>query len=201
MLCLGLLAWRDLPAYFVTWPRDAEVNSIYRDDLQQLAAYTQAHQAQHVLVSSLEPIADDPTIYRYYAPHGDSAWFDGRVSVLLSEQPTLLAVSAYVPLSPAHARWLSPALGTETLSPVRRQDGAVAFDLYRLATDGGAALRAELARHARFPVYPRFADQPPPEVIAAGGVLCQCGLAIGSSYLPWISRRPHSPAKANRWMG
>ena len=135
VVVLGVTAVADFHAYFVVWPQNTEVQSIYRDDLEQLAAYVQTTGEPLVAVSTpnteLDPLIVD------YIPHPNPeqshlAFFDGATTIVLSEEQALIAVSPLSPISQAHAYWLQPETGTEYAGQLMRQDNEVAYDLYRL---------------------------------------------------------------------
>jgi hypothetical protein len=137
---VGLL---DARAYFVEWPANDEVHAIYRDDLQQLAAYLQSNPTAQAFVSTTD-VGLDPSIFAYYRPPQSAAvtFFDGSTSIALGERPgSLLFISPDSPLTPPHADWLDAASGSERLAPLLRQDGALAYDVYRL--DGAVASLAQ----------------------------------------------------------
>lgn len=142
VLFVGVSDWR---AYFEIWPRDAEVQRIYRDDLEQLAAYLRDTPQTHALVSTTDT-GLDPMLFAYYRPPDLTrvTFFDGRTNIALMARPnTLLFVSPDSAITPPHADWLTPESGTQPLAPLLRQDGATAFEVYRL--DGiGTALDARL---------------------------------------------------------
>lgn len=144
----------DWNAYFNEWPRSDEVHAIYRDDLEQLAAFLRQSEEGLALVSTSEPAILDPAIFSYLNPpvDADVVFFDGGVDVVLNDEPTLLFVSPGAPISPAHMEWLTESLGTVQLEPLRRQDGVVAFEVYRLAAlhDG---LSRRLAEVGQWSVY------------------------------------------------
>lgn len=154
ILAVAVTGLADGRAYFGEWVRNEAVFAIYRDDLQQAARYLRESSEDLVLISTAEPAVLDPAIYFFSnAPRSpDVMWFDGRVTVALSEQPCLLLVSPLAPISPAHAEWLSEAQGTRRLDPILRQDGRVAFDVYRLS-DHGKALESRLAQVGEWQVY------------------------------------------------
>jgi len=143
VLFVGVTDWR---AYFEAWPRDAEVQRIYRDDLEQLAAYLREHPQIHAMVSTTDT-GLDPTLFAYYRPPDLArvTFFDGRTNIALMAQPdTLLFVSPDSAITAPHADWLTPARGTQTLAPLLRQDGSTAYQVYRL--DGiGAALDTRIS--------------------------------------------------------
>ncbi len=137
VLFVGVSDWR---AYFDTWPRDADVQRIYRDDLEQLAAYLRENPQAHALVSTTDT-GLDPTLFAYYRPPDLErvTFFDGRTNITLMAQPnTLLFVSPDSAITPPHADWLTSELGTQPLAPMQRQDGATAFEVYQLDRIGAA---------------------------------------------------------------
>lgn len=151
---VGLL---DARAYFVDWPRNDEVHAIYRDDLEQLAAYLRANPTAHAYVSTTDT-GLDPMIFAYYNPPGVTrvTFFDGRTTIALgTAADSLLFVSPDSPITPPHADWLDAASGSQRLAPLLRQDGAVAYEVYQL--DGAAdalAVRLEAVSATPFHVYP-----------------------------------------------
>jgi len=148
VLVVAITAGRDFYAYWGEWVKHPEVRTIYRDDLKQLARTLQEQGEDLVLVSTDEPIILDPAIYGFSnrPRQVDVLWFDGGTNIALSEQPRLLFVSRLAPISPAHQYWLSTDYGTQALPPLLDSNGDPAFSVYRLATDGGAALRQHLAQ-------------------------------------------------------
>lgn len=151
VLFVGVSDWT---AYFQAWPRDAEVQRIYRDDLEQLAEYLRDHPDAHALVSTTDT-GLDPTLFAYYRPPSLArvTFFDGRTNIALMAQPeALLFVSPDSAITPPHADWLTAANGAQQREPLMRSDGTVAFDVYAL--DGiGAALDARLEQVAQTPLY------------------------------------------------
>lgn len=146
----------DWSAYFGQWPRNEEVQSIYRDDLEQLAHTLNEQDTSLVLVSTTDTELD-PLLFRYYQPPEatEIVFFDGRTNIALSHNPernALLVISPWSPVSPPHADWLAETSGTTQLEPIRRQDGQIAFDVYQLDPSGDA-LRSRLERVQTHPVY------------------------------------------------
>ena len=52
-LVVGLIAWRDLPAYFSDWTRSGNVRFLYHADQIEVAADIAASGSQHVAATSL----------------------------------------------------------------------------------------------------------------------------------------------------
>lgn len=140
----------DYQAYFINWSQSqnpslpyhdeaeqgASVYEIYRDDLQQLAQYLQNRDESIVFVSTPDSELD-PLIYKFSgAPSPDKThvvFFNAFANIVLSEEPTLLFVSPLSPISQKHAYWLTEDYGTIHLDQILRQDGEVAFDVYRVS--------------------------------------------------------------------
>lgn len=144
LVLLSVTAVLDARALFVTWPANDEVHSIYRDDLAQLAA--DVAQDEDALRFVTTPDSElDPFVYEFYgADTRRMVFFNAFANVVLDEdQPRLLYVSPFSPLSAAHQPWLSPERGTRQIGTLRRQDGDIAYTLYRLGADLDA-LRAHL---------------------------------------------------------
>lgn len=154
---IALVGLLDARAYFVDWPRSDEVHAIYRDDLEQLAAYLRAHPTAHAYVSTTDT-GLDPMIFAYYNPPEATrvTFFDGGTTIALGTAPdSLLFVSPDSPITPPHADWLDPASGAQQLTPLLRQDGAVAYEVFQL--DGAArtlAARLEAVSAAPYYRYP-----------------------------------------------
>jgi 4-amino-4-deoxy-L-arabinose transferase-like glycosyltransferase len=161
VVVIGATAAADLPAYFETWPRNDEVQAIYRDDLTQLAADLRGS-GETVVFASTPNHELDPLLYKYSDPPAEPhvVFFDAYANIVLSEQPTLLFVSPLSPISPPQADWLTEANGTRYEGQVLRKDGNVAFDVYRLSADGDA-LAARLAQVSHRPLYLPGADGMP----------------------------------------
>lgn len=155
---IAVTAMTDWPAYFSVWTRSDEVQSIYRDDLEQLAAYLRAHNVPLALVSTTETNLD-AMVYQYANPPASSevVFFSGRTNIVLSESPTLLFVSPFSPISEAHADWLTPINGTAYMGKVPSQDGDTAFDIYRL-NDTHSAVSERLNTVSQYTVYLGPAD-------------------------------------------
>lgn len=132
-----LTAIADWPAYFDQWPRNAEVQAIYRDDLEQLARHLWTQPDTLALVSTSN-IDLDPTLFGYYQPPADAEviFFDGQTSLALpapeARLEAMLYISPWSQITPPHADWLTAANRTQMLTPLHRQDNAVAFDRYYL---------------------------------------------------------------------
>jgi 4-amino-4-deoxy-L-arabinose transferase-like glycosyltransferase len=151
---LMMTAFVDGRAYFDTWANEDEVFAIYRDDLEQLAAYLRDIEEPYALVSTSNPEFLDSGIYRFQNPPAtDLMWFDGRVNTALSLEPRLMFVSPLAPISPAHDHWLASA---EHLAPLLHQNGEVAFQVYRLNPD---YLTGRLEEVSQWPI---FLTPPPP---------------------------------------
>jgi hypothetical protein len=154
---IALVGLLDARAYFVDWPRNDEVHAIYRDDLEQLAAYLRAHPTAHAYVSTTDT-GLDPMIFAYYSPPDTArvTFFDGRTTIALgTAADSLLFVSPDSPITPPHADWLDTASGSQHLTPLLRQDGALAYEVYQLDGAAGAlAARLEDVSAAPYYVYP-----------------------------------------------
>lgn len=148
---VGVVDWN---TYFNEWPRNDEVQAIYRDDLEQLAAYLRDNEVTQAFITTTDT-GLDPTIFGYYRPPTDTGitFLDGRTNIALGAQAgTYLFVSPDSPISPPHADWLAPESGAQQLAPIQRQDGEIAYDVYKL--DGiAAALSQRLERVGARPVY------------------------------------------------
>jgi 4-amino-4-deoxy-L-arabinose transferase-like glycosyltransferase len=144
----------DWNVYFNKWPQRDEVHTVYRDDLEQLAAYLQQNDEQLVFVSTEAPAILDPAIFRFLNPPSDTevVFFDGRVDMVLNDEPTLLFFPPGELLAPVFWEWLGEYFGTVRLDPLLRQDGQVAYEVYRLSAmhDG---ISERLAEVGQWPVY------------------------------------------------
>lgn len=151
ILLTGVL---DRWAYFHTWVENDDVQSIYRDDLEQLARYLRGRDEKLALVSTSEPEYLDPLIYLFANPPEDTkvVWFKGGVDITLSETAALLFVSPLEPIVPSHAEWLTEEAGTRHLDTLYRQDGEIAFEVYQLSAEG-AALAQQLEQVSQWQVY------------------------------------------------
>lgn len=132
---IALTAITDWPAYFGTWIQNPEVQSIYRDDLEQLARYLEVPPAGVNLALISTPDTElDPLIYPYYQPPEqiETVFFNGMTNIALSTQPALLLISPLSAITPPHADWLTPEHGTIELAPLYRQDGQIAYRVYQL---------------------------------------------------------------------
>lgn len=147
---ISITAISDYQAYFVDWAKSqnpilnyhdemeqgATVFEIYRDDLQQLAHYLQNQDESLVFVSTPDSELD-PLIYKFSGAASPDkthiVFFNAFANIVLSEEPTLLFVSPLSPISEKHTKWLTEAYGTTQVDQILRQDGAVAFDVYRLS--------------------------------------------------------------------
>lgn len=158
VVVIAVTAITDWPAYFGVWTRSDEVQSIYRDDLEQLASYLRAHNVPLALVSTAETNLD-AMVYQYANPPTSSevVFFSGRTNIVLSESPTLLFVSPFSPISEAHTDWLTPINGTAYMGKVPSQDGDTAFDIYRL-NDARSAVSERLSAVSQYTVYLGPAD-------------------------------------------
>lgn len=135
---IALTAALDWPAYFNEWVENDDVQSIYRDDLEQLARYLREQDEQLALVSTSEPEYLDPLIYLFANPPENTkvVWFKGEVDIALNDKPTLLFVSPLEPIVPSHKDWLTEAMGTSYVDTIYRQDGEIAFWVYRISAEG-----------------------------------------------------------------
>lgn len=160
---VGVTAAADLPAYFGTWARHKEVQAIYRGDLAVLADHLRATN-EAVVFASTPDHELDPLLYRYSNPPEQPrvVFFDAFANIVLSEEPALLFVSPLSPISPAHAEWLTPEMGTTRLDPLLRRDGGVAFDVYRVSAEG-AALAERLDAASKRPIYAPGEGVAPPD--------------------------------------
>lgn len=136
-IAAALTALTDWPAYFDQWPRNDEVQAIYRDDLEQLARYLQTEPNGLALVSTSNTDLD-PTLFGYYPPPADAnvVFFDGRTSIALPSLDTareaILYISPWSQITPPHTNWLTETNGTQPLTLLMRQDGGIAFNRYQL---------------------------------------------------------------------
>ncbi|MCU0496334.1 MAG: glycosyltransferase family 39 protein [Anaerolineae bacterium] len=132
---IAITALTDWPAYFDTWIQNPEVQSIYRDDLEQLARYLENPPAGVELALISTPDTElDPLIYPYYQPleRVQTVFFNGSTNLALSTQPALLLISPLSQITPPHADWLTAENGTIELVPIYRQDGQIAYQVYQL---------------------------------------------------------------------
>lgn len=154
-IIIVLTAAVDWHAYFVRWPENAEVNAIYRDDLEQLAKYLRAQDEPVVFVSTPEP-GIDAMIFRYLNPpprdETQVVFFDAFANVVLDDEPRLLFVSPLSPINEKHAEWLTEANGTAYVGALRLQNGSKAYDIYQVS-DHGTVLQDRLAEVGTWPVY------------------------------------------------
>jgi 4-amino-4-deoxy-L-arabinose transferase-like glycosyltransferase len=164
-----LTAITDYQAYFIDWTQSqnptltyhnemeqgATVFEIYRDDLQQLAHYLQNQDESLVFVSTPDSELD-PLIYKYSgAPLPDKThvvFFNAFANIVLSEDPALLFISPLSPISAKHIQWLTEDYGTTHINQIFRQDGAIAFDVYRVS-DTNTRLSQTLYNIAEREVY------------------------------------------------
>ncbi len=154
LLLVSATAFADLPAYFFTWPRAPEVTAIYRDDLQQLAAYLDANADDIGLALVSTPDTDlDPRIYGFYDQERvPVSFFDGSTSLALSTATdAYVFVSPLSPITPPHLPWLRMDSGAQRLASLLDQNGRPAFAVYRL--DTAPALEAVLVESANTPLY------------------------------------------------
>ncbi len=151
---IGITALADWNAYFSVWPQNAEVHRIYLSGMNLLADYLREDGSPLVFVSTPDRELD-PLVYKYVNPPDDTRviFFDGFANIVLSRDPVLLFVSPLSPISEAHADWLTEANGTAHIGQITRDDGAVAFNVYRLS-DSGTMLDARLESAAEWAVYP-----------------------------------------------
>jgi|GEM_PF-1185317 len=140
----------DYDAYFNKWTSETVVNlpyhedreqgeqvyEIYRDDLQQLAKYIRNIDEAIVFVSTPDEELD-PLVYKYSGGYKNTdtavVFFDAFANIVLSEEPTLLFVSPLSPISEKHQKWLTEELGTTHIDTILRQDGELAYDVYRVS--------------------------------------------------------------------
>jgi len=140
----------DYHAYFVTWINETTINlpyhdnreqgetvyEIYRDDLQQLANYIRNIDESIVFVSTPNQELD-PLVYKfsggYHNSDTDIVFFNAFANIILSEDPALLFVSPLSPISEKHQKWLTPEFGTSHVDTIYRQDGKIAFQVYRVS--------------------------------------------------------------------
>ncbi len=147
-LAIALTGARDFAQYHGEWLHADAVNSIYRADLR-LAA--QLPPAPHGVFIATPDTELDPLIFPFYRPGTQAAFFDGRTT-MVQREGALLLVSPFAPISPAHQPLLDAA---ERLAPLRRADGSLSFDVYRLGpVDLRAALHPVYADPGTLP-YPR----------------------------------------------
>jgi len=147
---ISITAITDYQAYFVDWAQSqnpmltyhnemeqgATVFEIYRDDLQQLVQYLNQNDESVVFVSTPDGELD-PLIYKYSGISTSNqthiVFFNAFANIVLSESPTLLFVSPLSPISEKHKQWLTEDYGTTHIDKILRQDGQVAFDVYRVS--------------------------------------------------------------------
>lgn len=152
-LSVGALALIDVDAYFGQWANHEEVYAIYRDDLQQLAANLRQSDLEGIQVIVSTPNVElDPLTYRYENPPAQRVtFFSGMTNIVLSDQPALLLISALSPITEPHQDWLSEANGTRYEGEILRQDGQVAYQIYRL--NATRNIVAERLAQYQTPVY------------------------------------------------
>ncbi len=151
-LIFGVTALVDAVALRVTWPQNDTVNAIYRDDLAQLAQAA-ADSDEPVIFVSTSNAELDPLIYSYYRHPDDTTeavFFDGLFTILLNDSGSpRLFVPPTAPIGYENARWLDRMQVDQTLN---RQDGALAYTVYRQTPATVDALRAVLLDTAE-PAY------------------------------------------------
>jgi 4-amino-4-deoxy-L-arabinose transferase-like glycosyltransferase len=196
ILLVVVTAWRDGRAYFIEWTNRPEVPAIYRDDLEQLAASLRGQEQAVIYATTGEPTLLDPAIYEFSnpAPQTEIVWLNGQTVMILSQQPALLYVSPFSPISPAHQAWLGPAYGTQQRALLYRQDGQIAFEVYQLGLP--SPLRQQsLEQAAQFRIYippePPFPSdqlldwaQPGQLPVTFGDVLQLVGVEMPSNQIP-----------------
>lgn len=145
---IGVTAIADYHAYFVTWTTETTVNlpyhdereqgekvfEIYRDDLEQLASYLNQRDEELVFVSTPDEELD-PLVYKFSGSPSDTkiVFFNAFANIVLSEEPRLLFISPLSPVSEKHQKWLTPDYGTSHVDTLYRQDGKIAYEVYRVS--------------------------------------------------------------------
>ncbi len=148
-LIITSTAIADYQAYFVTWASQQHITlpyhddreqgegvyEIYRDDLEQLANYI-AQQDEDVVFVSTPNHELDPLIYKYLKASSDNTYvvfFDAFANIVLSEHPALLFISPLSSISEKHQKWITPEYGSSHIDTILRQDGEIAFEVYRVS--------------------------------------------------------------------
>lgn len=155
VLTISVTAISDGYAYFVDWQQNAEVHTIYRDDIEQLAEFLRQQPTNTKALISTENVNLDPKILPYYQPPDDTqiTFFDGQTNIVLSDiDNTLLFISPQSAITPPHADWLTSENGTVQLEPVLNQDGEIAYNVYKL-DNIDTTLRERLTDVQTSPIY------------------------------------------------
>ena len=147
---IGITAISDYQAYFIDWAKSqnptlsyhnemeqgASVFEIYRDDSQQLTQYL-ANRDEAVVFVSTPDSQLDALVYKFSGvarlDKTHIVFFNAFANIVLSEDPTLLFVSPLSPISEKHAKWLTEDFGTSHVDTLLRQDGEIAFEVYRVS--------------------------------------------------------------------
>lgn len=132
VILVGLVTFFDLRVLFMQWPTLPEVQAIYRDDFEQLAAHIEKNSVGRALVSTPD-VELDALMLPYELPDGvaQTSLFDGETALVLADNATLY-VSPRAAITPPHQPFLTTESGIERLPDVLTQDGQVAFEVYRL---------------------------------------------------------------------
>lgn len=141
---IALTGFFDVRAYFLEWPRLAEVSAVYRDDLEQLARVVSSDDG--VWLVSTPDVEQDYLTFTLYAGDISSrvAFFDGDASVAFADG-AWLAISRFSTLTPPHQPFAGQDYGAYPAAAIMHQDGERAYDVYRLETTDSLNARLEAA--------------------------------------------------------
>lgn len=178
VLLVGLIAWRDLPAYFVEWPNRGLTRLLYRADIADAAAYAQAHNLTDFSISSLlagpwDRIAMEMYLHDYEAR---PRWYNGeRVMFLRPSQSfydfpvtqTMLGIEQYSQLDTAGGYKFGtvepPSVGDDLFCFANGLCvQAAAFD----PQTGTLDIIWHVARPLDLPPMPLISNPPPPGIYA-----------------------------------
>jgi hypothetical protein len=142
---IALVGFFDIRAYFLEWPRLSEVQTIYRDDLEQLARVVRADDGLWLV--STPDVEQDYLTFTLIVGDAASrvAFFDGDTTIALSGGAHL-AISPLSPLTPPHVPFVSEAFDAQPEMVVVRQDGELAYEV--LWMEGSSALDERLTEAA-----------------------------------------------------
>lgn len=131
IIVIGLVTFFDLRVLLVQWPNLPEVQAIYRDDFEQLAADVEKNNLNRVLVSTPD-VELDALMLPYELPDGTSqtTLFDGETTLVLADN-AMVYVSPRAAITAPHQVWLSPDSGTTRLPDILTQNGEIAFEVYQ----------------------------------------------------------------------
>ncbi len=85
VLLVGLIAWRDLPAYFVEWPNRGLTRLLYRADIADAAAYAQTHSLTDFTITGLLAGPWDRIAMEMYLADYEARprWYNGERVIFL----------------------------------------------------------------------------------------------------------------------